>query len=182
MQRLWVAEAEPVGRPSPGGGTRAPFPGSPMANWSDREGQAHIAIVHWLRLVLPHGWRIFHAASGGLRTKREAAKFKAMGLEPGRPDIEINGALDVGDFLGELRQWTGFLEVKAPAIRIDGRVISPAGRLSEAQRDYHDWLMDLGFPVAIVTSIDGARAFCVKHRLPIRDVTDLPLLKARAAA
>lgn len=186
MRRLLVADAESVNRPSPGGGTRAPFPGSPMANWSDREGQLQIAIMRWLKLSLPHGWLSIHVPNGGLRTAREAAKFKALGVLPGIPDIVILGRLEPpqGPLTAKAYDLPGtwFLEVKAPPIRVNGRLVKAGGRLSSVQLDCHDRLRDLGFCVAVVDSIDETRIWCQAWRLPIRDVTDAGLFAARAVA
>lgn len=155
-----------------------------------REDPIHIAIVDWLRVSLPHGWLVHHSANGGRRTKREADKFKAMGLLPGYPDIVIHGVMEApGPLSGcasSLAPWTGFLEVKAPEIRINyqtrggktrSKIAIRAGEVSGVQSDMHDRLIDCGFQVEVVTSITEARAVCRKWRLPIRDVTDGTLLE-----
>lgn len=51
------------------------------------ETQLQISLVQHLKLLGRKGLLYFHPASGGLRTKSEAAKFKAMGVVPGIPDL-----------------------------------------------------------------------------------------------
>lgn len=126
------------------------------------ETQTHIAIVDYLRLVLGHPVRvrIWHCPSGGLRTKREAALFRAMGVLPGIPDILIWGPLGK----------TYAMEVKRPAAKsLFAR--TKAGTLSAAQKEMRDWMHEMHFPVAVVTSIDDARRAVEEWGLKSREVS-----------
>lgn len=50
-----------------------------------------IAVVAWLRVALPAGWRVHHSPNGGKRGKVEAARFKQMGTSAGFPDLVLFG-------------------------------------------------------------------------------------------
>lgn len=116
------------------------------------EDDIQIAIVNYLRTVLPHGW-IVKATANKPRSAALGALEKRMGTIAGWPDLEIlgrGGAMD--------RPMSYFFEVKAPA-RYPTRV----------QREIHDKLMDAGFPVAVVRSIDDVRRYARQWGLPIRD-------------
>ena len=104
-----------------------------IARRSD-ETAIHIAIVDYLRLVLPDAL-VFHPANGGLRSKREAAELKRMGVLAGVFDIIIIR----GDGLY-------FLEVK-----------SPKGVLSDPQKAFGAALDAAGIPWMIVRTIEDAR-------------------------
>jgi hypothetical protein len=99
------------------------------------EDQIHVSIKEWLETVLPSA-EIHHSPNGGQRSKAEGAKFKRLGTRLGRPDLEVN--------LPEGR--TVFFEVK-----------TQVGAVSEEQRDCITRLKRLGFPVAVVRSIDETR-------------------------
>ena len=44
--------------------------------------------VQWFDLQYRHfSWALFHVPNGGQRNRVEAAKFKAMGVRPGVPDL-----------------------------------------------------------------------------------------------
>lgn len=44
--------------------------------------------VQWFDLQYGHlSWALFHVPNGGQRNAKEAAKFKAMGVRPGVPDL-----------------------------------------------------------------------------------------------
>lgn len=113
-----------------------------------REERIHKDILAYLRVTLPHGWRVIHCPNGGSRNVIEAAKLKAMGTTAGVPDLMILGP----------KGFTGWLEVKAPK-----------GRLSQAQRHFIDSLQDMEHPVAIVHSIDEAREIVRAWGLPSKD-------------
>jgi hypothetical protein len=95
----------------------------------------HVAIVRALVLGLDPAARLFHPPNEGRRTPIEGARLRQMGLLPGLPDLGI--CWPVGKM--------GWLEVK-----------SDSGRLSDAQRQCHADLQALGFPVAVVRSVDEA--------------------------
>ena len=115
------------------------------------EQQHHIAIVEYLRTVLPSHWHVVHYPSGGFRTPFEARTFKRMGVVPGFPDIMIMGE----DARGP-RCW--FAEVKAPK-----------GTASIYQRQFHESLRNLGFQVAVIHNIDEARTAAEMWKLPMRE-------------
>ena len=95
----------------------------------------HIAIVEYLRIVLP-GALVWHTPNGGNRSKREAAELKRMGVLAGILDLTIL------THEGELF----FLEVK------DGR-----GVLSVSQRAFGAFLDAARIPWMVVRSVDDAR-------------------------
>jgi hypothetical protein len=111
------------------------------------EDGVHIAILNYLRTVLPHGWRVKHvpnkprSAIAGLREKR-------MGAIAGWPDLMIFGP----------RPHTYFIEVKASK-----------GRTQDNQIKVHDDLKDLDYPVGIARSIDDCRDLCRKWGLPLKE-------------
>jgi hypothetical protein len=116
------------------------------------EERIHRSVVHYLRTVLPPSWLIHHSPNGGWRSKTEAGVFKALGVIPGWPDISIFGEEAKG-----CQAW--FLEVK-----------SSDGRLTDVQRDCHNRLRELGFPVAVVHSIDEARVCGLQWGWRMRDI------------
>lgn len=100
------------------------------------EQRTHIAIVDYLRAVLPEPCMVAHVPNGGLRSKREAALLKAMGVLAGVPDIVV---------MAPGRQCL-FLEVKAST-----------GRESPEQKAFSENARAMGFTVAVVRSIDDVR-------------------------
>jgi sporulation protein YlmC with PRC-barrel domain len=95
----------------------------------------HIAIVDYLRLILPNAL-VFHPANGGKRNMREAVALKRMGVLAGVPDLVIitqEGRL-------------AFLEVK-----------DAKGTLSAPQKAFGAALDAAGVPWAVVRSVDDAR-------------------------
>ena len=79
----------------------------------DRETLIHVAILHYLRAVLPD-CVVAHVPNGGQRSAIAGARMKRLGTVPGMPDLMV--LLPAGKVL--------FFEVKAPN-----------GRPSETQRD-----------------------------------------------
>lgn len=76
--------------------------------------------------------RFFHVPNGGYRNPKEAAKFKAIGVRAGVPDLVIlpaNGK-------------ACFIELKADK-----------GNLTEPQQDWADWL-DKHYRYAVCRSVD----------------------------
>jgi hypothetical protein len=106
--------------------------------------------------MLPHGWIVHHSPNQGHgRSAKQGGILKAMGTQAGFPDLVILGpAYAPGSPVY-------FVEVKDPAKGHD---------LSNAQEDFHDALMDLGYLVGTVTSIDEMRLLARKWGLPIREV------------
>ena len=107
----------------------------------------HIAIVDYLRLVLP-GALVIHIPNGGKRGAREAAEFQRMGVVAGVPDIAI--LLGCGGVL--------FIEVKAPK-----------GKLSPEQEAFAQFCAGAHFPFGVCRSVDDARAFLSANGILTRE-------------
>jgi hypothetical protein len=121
-----------------------------MSKRSDLEGPIQQAIVAYLRQVLPSAL-VHHARNEinkrGLAIQIELAKAKRRGVVAGFPDIIAltkSGAL--------------FFEVKA-----EGNYASPA------QKAVHAQLEALGYPVAVVRSIDDVRECLAEWGVDTRD-------------
>ena len=95
-----------------------------------------IAIVDWLRMVLPKD-KVHHSPNGEKRDKKTAAILKRMGVLAGWPDITI--MTHDGRCV--------FLEVKR----------AKGGRLSKDQEDFRDFCLAAKIPWAETRSIDAAR-------------------------
>ena len=108
----------------------------------DREGPHHKAILDYALQVLPRRALIHHSPNeNNMAGDRKArmiaiARAKALGMQPGWPDLEI--MLDGRGY---------FLEIKPPG----------NAALSEDQIATHSRLLQEGCKVQMVTSIDGAR-------------------------
>jgi len=98
------------------------------------ESQIQIAVMEHLRLRALPGVVAWHVPNGGSRSKAEAGRFKAEGVVPGIPDINI---LWAGHFYG--------LELKAEK-----------GRVSPAQQDMHEQMTAAGATVAVAYGLDAA--------------------------
>jgi hypothetical protein len=90
-------------------------------------------VVHYRRT---YAGRIAHVPNGGKRGKREAIRFKAMGVEAGVSDLLIWNPR--GHYV---------MEVK-----------TDEGALSKAQEDFINDLRDMGFEAAVVRSVDEGKA------------------------
>lgn len=131
--------------PAPAGKrrTRPKVPGRGL----NAEAQVQAAIIAWLRTV---GFPLaFHVPNGGLRSKREAARFKWMGVLAGVPDIVI----PLGGRL------VFFMEVKA----------DHSCPLRKDQKTFRDFIEKTGGLWACVTSIDEARAALARWGVPTRE-------------
>lgn len=113
------------------------------------ETQIHIAIVHWIKTVSP-STICFHVPNGGLRSKREAAKLRAMGVLPGVPDLIL-----ICDAPGPC---LAFLEIKAPG-----------AYLTAEQKSFMDRVYTMGAPHAVVRSIDDVREVFKRWQVPSRE-------------
>lgn len=116
----------------------------------DAEGPIHRAVKTYLRSTLPTGWIVTHAANKP-RSAQQGAREKAMGALAGWPDLQI-----LGPGPGGPSSW--FMEIKAPG-----------GKLSEAQREVGDRLLDAGFSVRVIRSVDDARKAVADWGLPSKD-------------
>lgn len=119
------------------------------------EEQIQRAIVRALRIALPHGWLVHHSRNGGM-SKGENGRAKAMGAIAGFPDLMVMGCLyDIEPTAAQ--PFVGFMEVK-----------TKTGRKSPEQVACIDRLLDAGFPVAIVRSVEDALATAQGWGLPIK--------------
>lgn len=105
----------------------------------DLEGPVHRSCVAYLRQVLPEDAIIHHSPNEGVRGGRKGVmdgqRRKAMGQQPGFPDILV------------FTEGRGLcLEVKAEG-----------GRLSDLQKLVRDQLTRQGIPYAVVRSVDDVR-------------------------
>ena len=121
-----------------------------VARRSD-ETPIHIAIVEYLRLVLPDAL-IWHTPNGGKRSKREAAELKRMGVLAGVPDIAILTRFGV----------VLFIEVKAPK-----------GRQSPEQVAFHDFCIAAKVHYFVARSVDDVRLFLCVLGVPTREATPI---------
>lgn len=124
--------------------------GTARRRMRDAEGPIHRSVAAYLRRSLPAGWIVTHAANKP-RSAQQGAREKAMGATAGWPDLQILGPGPSGP-----SAW--FMEVKAPG-----------GKVSDAQREVHDRLMDAGFGVRIVRSVEDARKAVADWHLPSTD-------------
>jgi hypothetical protein len=97
----------------------------------------HIGIIRALQRNLKPKWDFWHTPNGEHRDPRTAAKFKAMGVKPGIPDLLLLSPTDR----------LHCLEIKAHA-----------GRLSEEQETFRQDRLAAGTPYVIARSIDEALA------------------------
>ena len=102
--------------------------------------------MEFLALILPKDAVPFHCPNGGLRSKKEAAILKAMGVLAGIPDIII---------LWNRRAFC--LELK-----------SKDGTLQIEQRDVHARLHDTGVPVETVRTMEEIRDRLEEFGIPLR--------------
>lgn len=114
------------------------------------EADAQRAIVQALRVVLPRGSIVHHAANevpaGDRRGKLRQSILVGMGVHPGFADLIV---LSGGRVL--------FLEVK-----------SPTGRLSPSQVAFREAVQAQGFAWALVRSVDDALGALADHGFTTR--------------
>lgn len=106
------------------------------------EDQDQIALFRWAAYQegrFPELRCMFHVANGGYRTPIEAARFKAMGVKAGVPDIFLPVARSGYHGL--------FIELK----RANG------GRLSDAQRGWLEALRRCGYYAVMCHGWEAAR-------------------------
>lgn len=105
------------------------------------EDQEQIALFRWAELSkgkYPELELLFHVANGGYRTPVEAAKFKAMGVKPGVPDLFLPVAR--GGYHGL------FIELKR----------EKGGRVSDAQKGWIEALRRCGYQARVCHGWDAA--------------------------
>lgn len=96
------------------------------------EDREQMLFVQWFKRTYPEV-RIFHIPNGGNRNIREAAKFKALGVSPGVPDLFIPA-------------WALWIEMKR----------QKGGHVSIEQKDWHSYLIEIGHKVLIAKGFDDA--------------------------
>ncbi len=117
----------------------------------DVEGPVHRDVLRYLRLSLPHGFVIQHTPNKP-RSAIQGSREKGLGAIKGWPDLAVYGPGPDGPGV-----W--FAEVKAPG-----------GQVSPEQREVHERLMDCGFAVRVVRSVDDMRKAVRDWRLPSNDM------------
>lgn len=106
------------------------------------EDSEQIALMQWARLQsgkIPELALLFHIPNGGKRDAREAARFKAMGVKPGVPDMFL--PVPCGIYCG---LW---IELK----RRDG------GKLSKNQAEFLEALAGQGYKTAVCAGWEEAK-------------------------
>ena len=120
----------------------------------DREGPIQKQIVDWLRAVLPPEC-VVHFAKGEINKRGkqfmiEQARAKRLGALSGFPDLIVLPYASAGGAC--------FLEVKAKG-----------GYPSKGQKEMHERLRKLGYRVAVVRSVDDARAALAEWAIGTRE-------------
>ena len=106
------------------------------------------ALFCWIGLNLktyPELKRLHHSPNGGSRHKAEAAKFKAMGVRNGFPDLIL--ILKRGEYSGL-------------AIEMKKR---KGGKVSDEQDDWGDYLLSQGFGFKICKGWEEARDTLISY-------------------
>lgn len=102
----------------------------------DWEEGMQIRCLAWLRIQYPNVWAVtHHSPNGGRRSLTEGARFKAMGVKAGFPDLFIYEARGGHHGLA--------LELK-----------TTAGRQSPQQRQWQRELEGRGYRYAVVRSLE----------------------------
>lgn len=96
------------------------------------EAEEQMLFVQWFRRTYPEV-RIFHVPNGGSRRASEAAKFKALGVTKGIPDLFVPA-------------WALWIEMKR----------QKGGSVSIEQKDWHEYLLSIGHKVLIAKGFDDA--------------------------
>lgn len=116
----------------------------------DNEGPTQRAILSYLRVTLPSGWIVQHTPNNP-RNVRQGARDKRNGAVAGWPDLGIYGPGPNGP-----SAW--FAEIKPPGVSVP-----------DHQRKLHDRLIDAGFHVRILRSVEDARKAIADWELPSND-------------
>jgi len=110
------------------------------------EEQLQMTVCKFLTHALDGNSMFFAVPNGGLRSRSEAARFKATGTVAGIPDICV---VNDGRLIG--------LELKAPK-----------GRLSDAQLYCHERLRRARVPVSVCRSLDEVIEALRSAGVPLR--------------
>lgn len=115
-----------------------------------------IAVVQWLRVALPPGWRVHHSPNGGKRGKVEAARFKRMGTSAGFSDLIITGP----------DRTLIALELKAPG---KGRKSGAAkGAETDAQSAWLDHFLACGWHADCLDNLPDIAALLSAAGVPLK--------------
>lgn len=102
-----------------------------------KEVALHIQVADVLRVALSRDWFWFHCPNGELRDDRTAAKLKAMGVQPGVPDLSLI----------------------SPAGLYHGLELKRKGEpLSDDQDAFHAFAKARGWPIATADTFEAAVA------------------------
>ena len=110
------------------------------------EEQLQMQVCKFLHHALEGNSTFFAVPNGGLRSRSEAARFKATGTIAGMPDICV---VNDGRLIG--------IELKAPK-----------GRVSDAQLYCHERLRRARVPVTVCKSVDDVIAALTESGVPLK--------------
>ncbi|PHP66535.1 hypothetical protein CSC94_12650 [Zhengella mangrovi] len=113
------------------------------------EGLLQQAVVEFLDLALPAGFRAFHIPNEGKRSKIAGAIARKEGLRAGVPDLCIvrHGG------------WCAFIELK-----------HGQKKPTEEQVEFLDWCAEHAIPAAVCRSVEGVRDQCREWGIPLKGV------------
>ena len=112
------------------------------------ESLLQVAVMAYLRSVLPKHIRAYSSQSGMVTTKASAGRAKAEGMTAGVPDITLVSA---GGNIA-------YIELKAAT-----------GRLSPAQIEWLDWCASNAIPAAVCRSQDDVKAVLLSWAIVTRE-------------
>ena len=119
----------------------------------DSEDSHQLALLCWCALnynKYPELKWLHHSPNGGSRDKREGAKFKAMGVKPGFPDLCL---------LVKRGAWSGILiELKVPKLKG-----TKNGGASQEQLDWGAHLLSNGFGFKVCHGWEEARDMLIQY-------------------
>lgn len=93
---------------------------------------------------------LHHSPNGGSRSKSEAARFKAMGVKAGFPDLVL---------LVKRGQWAGLLiELKRPEL-----IKTKNGGASDAQLEWEEYLLSAGYGFRLCHGWEMARDTLISY-------------------
>ena len=125
---------------------------------SGSEDSHQSALFCWAQLnknEYPELQWMFAIPNGGWRDKRTAGKLKATGVKAGVPDICL--PIKRGQFSG---LW---IELKAPAAIVNGKIIKLAGKATPEQKVWIDMLRCQGYDAVICVGWEQARDLLIGY-------------------
>jgi hypothetical protein len=114
-----------------------------------KEDNIQIEFMNWVRKQAKHDPRfklIYHVPNGGKRNKREAARFKLMGVVPGIPDI----------FVPITSNWFSKCDPRPEYFGLYIEFKTEKGKLSEDQSNIIPLLESQGYKVVVCRSAEEA--------------------------